>query len=106
VARKAQTVNTVSATLWVCCKIKGWAIRVAPAQPSPVRLGNHKTNLIQIRKLIKLSRGLFTRNLVMAKEYEVRKVGRDSRDGQFIPIKEAERRPDTTEVERVRYPKK
>jgi hypothetical protein len=39
-------------------------------------------------------------------EYEVRTVGRDSRDGQFIPIKETERRPDTTEKERIRYPKK
>jgi hypothetical protein len=39
-------------------------------------------------------------------DYEVRKVGRDSRDGQFIPIRETERRPDTTEVERIRYPKK
>jgi len=40
------------------------------------------------------------------KDYEVRKVGRDSKDGQFIPIKEAERRPSTTEIERIRYPKK
>ena len=39
-------------------------------------------------------------------EYEVRKVGRDSRDGQFIPIEEAKRRPSTTEVEKIRYPKK
>ena len=40
------------------------------------------------------------------KDYEPRKVGRDSRDGQFIPIEETKRRPDTTEVERIRYPKK
>jgi hypothetical protein len=29
------------------------------------------------------------------------KLGRDSRNGQFIPVKEAERRPNTTTVERV-----
>lgn len=29
-------------------------------------------------------------------------VYRDSKDGQFIPKKEAERRPSTTEKERVR----
>lgn len=41
----------------------------------------------------------------MAKGKEVvRKVGRDSGSGQFIPIKEAERRPRTTEVEKIKYP--
>jgi|GEM_PF-3078375 len=39
-------------------------------------------------------------------DYEVRKVGRDSGDGKFIPIREAERRPGTTEIERIKYPKK
>lgn len=29
------------------------------------------------------------------------KVGRDSRTGEFIPVKTAERRPSTTTVERV-----
>jgi len=33
----------------------------------------------------------------------IRKVGRDSGNGQFIPIKEAGRRPKTTEVEKIRY---
>ena len=28
-------------------------------------------------------------------------VGRDSKSGQFIPVKEAKRRPSTTVVERV-----
>ncbi len=32
------------------------------------------------------------------------KVGRDSKTGEFIPVKEAERRPDTTTVERVPNP--
>jgi len=32
------------------------------------------------------------------------KVGRDSGNGQFIPVKEAERRPKTTTVERVPKP--
>ena len=31
-------------------------------------------------------------------------LGRDSRNGQFIPVKEAERRPNTTTVERVPKP--
>lgn len=31
-------------------------------------------------------------------------IGRDSRDGRFVPVKEAERRPDTTTVERVPKP--
>ncbi len=34
----------------------------------------------------------------------VRKVGRDSGNGQFIPIKETVRRPKTTEVEKIKYP--
>ena len=33
------------------------------------------------------------------------KVGRDSRTGQFIPLKEANRRPSTTTVERVPNPR-
>ena len=32
------------------------------------------------------------------------KVGRDSRTGEFIPVKEADRRPSTTTVERVPDP--
>ena len=41
----------------------------------------------------------------MSKNKEVtRKVGRDSGNGQFVPIKETERRPKTTEVEKIKYP--
>jgi hypothetical protein len=40
-----------------------------------------------------------------SKDYDVRTVGRDSKNGQFIPIKETDRRPATTEKERIRYPK-
>lgn len=32
------------------------------------------------------------------------KIGRDSKSGEFIPVKEAERRPNTTTVERVPKP--
>ncbi len=32
------------------------------------------------------------------------KVGRDAKTGEFIPVKEAERRPNTTTVERVPNP--
>jgi hypothetical protein len=35
-----------------------------------------------------------------------RKIGRDAKSGQFIPVKEAERRPSTTVVERIPIPKK
>lgn len=37
----------------------------------------------------------------MSKERKTFDVGRDSRTGQFITVKEAERRPTTTTVERV-----
>lgn len=30
------------------------------------------------------------------------KIGRDAKNGQFIPIKEAERRPSTTVVETIK----
>jgi len=31
-------------------------------------------------------------------------VGRDSKTGEFIPVKEAERRPNTTTVDRIPKP--
>jgi hypothetical protein len=34
----------------------------------------------------------------------VREVGRDSGNGQFIPLKETDRRPRTTEKEKISYP--
>lgn len=41
----------------------------------------------------------------MSKPKEVvRKVGRDSGSGQFIPIKQAEQNPKRTEVEKIKYP--
>jgi hypothetical protein len=39
-------------------------------------------------------------------KYVTRKVARDSGSGQFIPKAEAVRRPRTTEVETIKYPKK
>lgn len=41
----------------------------------------------------------------MPKE-KTRKVGRDAENGQFIPIKEAEKRPKTTVIETVPVPAK
>jgi hypothetical protein len=38
------------------------------------------------------------------KERKTFDVGRDSKSGHFIPVKEAERRPNTTTVERVPKP--
>jgi hypothetical protein len=32
------------------------------------------------------------------------KIGRDAESGQFIPVKEAERRPSTTVVETIKTP--
>lgn len=40
----------------------------------------------------------------MSKDRKTFDVGRDSKSGQFIPVKEAERRPNTTTVERVPKP--
>ena len=34
------------------------------------------------------------------------KIGRDAGNGQFIPVKEAERRPKTTVIETIKTPKK
>ncbi len=34
-----------------------------------------------------------------------RKIGRDARTGEFIPVKEAVRRPSTTIVETIKVPK-
>lgn len=33
-------------------------------------------------------------------------IGRDARNGQFVPVKEAERRPSTTVVETIKHPRK
>jgi hypothetical protein len=33
-----------------------------------------------------------------------RRIGRDAKTGEFIPVKEAERRPNTTVVERIKTP--
>jgi len=33
-----------------------------------------------------------------------RKIGRDARNGEFIPVKEAKRRPSTTTVETIKVP--
>lgn len=40
----------------------------------------------------------------MPKQTKTFKIGRDSKSGEFIPVKEAERRPSTTTVERVPKP--
>jgi hypothetical protein len=40
----------------------------------------------------------------MSKYYTIR-VGRDSETGEFIPVDEARRRPNTTEVERIKIPR-
>jgi hypothetical protein len=37
----------------------------------------------------------------MARQRKTFDIGRDSRNGQFIPVKQAEKRPNTTTVERV-----
>ena len=38
----------------------------------------------------------------MAKQQATRNVARDARNGQFIPLSEAKRRPNTTVVETIR----
>jgi hypothetical protein len=44
--------------------------------------------------------------LVAKKEPETSLRGRDARTGEFIPVKEARERPNTTTVERVPKPGK
>jgi hypothetical protein len=39
------------------------------------------------------------------KDTYVVRVGRDSRDGQFITVKEANQRPSTTQVEHIKVPR-
>lgn len=39
------------------------------------------------------------------KKEQVVKIGRDAKTGKFIPIKEAERRPNTTTVETIKTAK-
>ena len=41
----------------------------------------------------------------MGKKASTTKVGRDARTGQFIPVKEAKRRPSTTVVETIKKSK-
>lgn len=41
-----------------------------------------------------------------AKSSSTSKIGRDAKTGQFIPVKEANRRPATTVVETIRRPNK
>ena len=35
-----------------------------------------------------------------------RKIGRDAKTGEFIPVKDAQKRPTTTTVETIKPPKK
>jgi hypothetical protein len=35
-----------------------------------------------------------------------RKIGRDAKTGEFIPVKEAKRRPNTAVIETIKTPKK
>lgn len=42
----------------------------------------------------------------MTKKSTTTKIGRDSGTGKFIPVKEAEKRPNTTQVETIKKTKK
>jgi hypothetical protein len=44
------------------------------------------------------------KEVIQLSERKTFDVGRDSKTGEFIPVKEAERRPNTTTVERVPKP--
>jgi len=41
-----------------------------------------------------------------SKKNDTYKIGRDAKSGEFIPLKEAERRPKTTVVETIKKSKK
>ena len=49
-------------------------------------------------------RALLENSAMSSNERKTFDIGRDSRDGRFVPVKEAERRPNTTTVERVPKP--
>ena len=40
---------------------------------------------------------------IMATKQQHHKIGRDAKTGEFIPVKEAQRRPNTTVVETIRH---
>lgn len=42
----------------------------------------------------------------MGKNNHTRKIGRDARTGEFIPVKEAQRRKSTTVVETIKISRK
>lgn len=42
----------------------------------------------------------------MSKKSKTRSIGRDAATGQFIPVDDARKRPNTTVVERISLPKK
>ncbi len=42
----------------------------------------------------------------MARKSNTRKIGRDARTGEFIPVKEAQRRKSTTVVETIKKGRK
>ena len=44
--------------------------------------------------------------LIMTKKTTTTKIGRDSGTGRFITVKQAEKRPETTQVETIKRPKK
>jgi hypothetical protein len=44
----------------------------------------------------------YLNTILMKNEKRPAKIGRDARTGRFIPFKEAERRPKTTVIEKVK----
>ena len=48
--------------------------------------------------------GVFQGSREMSKERQSRLGGRDNRTGKFVPLKETERRPDSTARERIPLP--
>lgn len=42
----------------------------------------------------------------MAKKGTITKIGRDAKNGQFIPVEKAKQRPNTTTVETIKRPSK
>jgi hypothetical protein len=44
--------------------------------------------------------------MVISMSTKIRKIGRDARNGQYIPVKEAQARKSTAIVETIKTPKK
>ena len=56
--------------------------------------------------IIRLYSNVFKEVRKMTRKTKARKIARDARNGQFVKMSEAKRRPNTTVVETIKQPKR